>query len=98
MKLNSTMINGFGIKGMAGYGPSAWHIGSDPITISSRGYRNGKTPARSQREARTVNTQLPTEVPVLVARRYAGTEPRVWMALDLAVGLLLIGCPLMMGF
>ena len=98
MKLNSTTITGFGIKGMAGYGPSAWNIGSAPITISSRGFRSGNTSVRSQREARTVSTKLPTAIPTSVARRYAVTEPRVWMALDLAVGLLLIGCPLMMGF
>lgn len=26
MKLNSTTVNGFGIKGMAAFGPCAWNV------------------------------------------------------------------------
>ncbi len=95
MKLNSTTNTGFGIKGMAGYGAGAWNIGSAPISISSRERRNAKPAVRLQRETRTGNAARP--VAASIARHRAGTEPQTWIALDLAVGLLLIACPLMMG-
>jgi hypothetical protein len=98
MKLNSTTANGFGIKSIAGYGPSAWKIGSAPVTIPSRACRNRKATARSQREARSGNAGQSVAVSALVTRRYAGTESRVWGVLDLAVGFLLIVCPIMMSF
>ncbi len=97
MKLNSTTVNGFGIKGMAAFGPCAWNVGSAPVSLPSRDRRAGKNAVRLQRVARTGKAGWPVAIPVSVARRCAGTETRAWVALDLAVSLLLVACPLMMG-
>lgn len=100
MKLNSTTAYGFEIKCMAGYGPSAWNVGSAPVTISLRERRNGKSAVRFQREARTGNGEPHVAVTVTdsVARRCVRTESRAWgIALDLVVGFVLVAFPLMMG-
>lgn len=94
MRINSTTVSGFGMKSMAGYGATAWNVGSAPIKIVLRASRNKKSLTRSERIVRSEKSTVQASV----ARRYVSKEPRLWSALDLALGAILIVCPLMMGF
>ncbi|MBN2683682.1 MAG: hypothetical protein JXR40_00250 [Pontiellaceae bacterium] len=59
MKINSATVNGFGIKGMAGFGAGEWKVGAIPVTIVSRSSRNKKTDARKAREVRSEKNTVP---------------------------------------
>jgi hypothetical protein len=52
MRINSTTISGFGMKSCAGFGASAWNVGSAPVKIVVRSSRNNKSNTRSAQEVR----------------------------------------------
>ncbi|MBN2685184.1 MAG: hypothetical protein JXR40_07880 [Pontiellaceae bacterium] len=94
MKINTTTVNGFGMKGIAGYGAGAWNIGSAPIKMAKRTSQNRKSITRSAHEVRSEKSTVQTSF----ARRCVSKAPRLWSVLDLAVAAILVVCPLVMGF
>ena len=52
MRINSTTVSGFGMKSCAGFGASAWNVGSAPVKIVLRTSRTKKSLPRSGQEVR----------------------------------------------